>query len=263
LDQALRGDHDVEPEVAPLVDAAHDLEVHFDADVPNSARERAFFVEAVAARRHRHRPRLLLPAIAGTAIIFVLGFTAGSALPGDRIYPVRKAMASVGLVASPAEQVRSLLREATTRVTNAEALQSRSPQRARDEAFQAISLVEDASRFVGEMPAPQRFTFEQTIATLRDRAAAVIGFVIAPDDNSGPSENSGPGNAGDDDGDDNSGSGSGDDDDADDLDDDDSSGSGSDDDDDDSSGPGSGDTDDDNSGPGSDDSDDLDDDLDD
>jgi hypothetical protein len=207
--------------------------------------------------------------MAGVVAIFVLGYAAGNALPGDRIYTVRKAMESVGLVSSASEQARSLLRDANGRVSDAESVVGRSPVRARALAFEAISLLEQADGFVEEIPGSERTRFEDMAEELGDRAAAVIAFVATPqgdegsDDNSGPGgdddpdDSSGPGSGGaDNDEDDSSGPGSGDDtdDDTDDGDDDSSgSGSGDDSDDGDSSGSGSGDSDDvgDSSGEGS------------
>lgn len=212
LDQALRDERKVTADVVPLVEAARDLEERLDTEAPASARERAIFIEGVAARGHRRRPRLLAPVLAGTALVFLLGFAAGAALPGDAIYPVRKVMASVGLVASPAEEMRSLLRGATTRITDAEALQSRSPSRARTQAFAAIGMLEDAAQLAGDLSAQQRGSANETIAGLRERAAAVVAFVTnTTEDDSGSGGGSSGRGSGDDD--DSSGPGSGDDDD--------------------------------------------------
>ena len=260
LDQSLMGDRIVDAEVSGLVETAREVEEHLAIDVPDSPRGRALFVHAVAARAPRRRG-LLVPAIAAmAAAIFVLGYAAGNALPGDRIYSVRKAMESVGLVSSASEQARSLMREANARLTDAESFVSRAPQRARALAFQAVSLLERASRFIDEIPGSERARYENTADTLGDRAAAVISSVEALDDRNGDS--SGPG-SGDDADDANDSSGPGSDDDADDSDDDSSGpGSGDDaddaddsDDSDDSSGPGSDDDADDNSGSGSSDDD--------
>ena len=238
-----------DPEVQALTTAAARLERALDFDTPTAARERAMFVSAVAARHVGFNPaRLIAPAIALAAVI-ALVFTAGrTALPGESLYPVRKALGTVGLAKSTLEEVDSRIARANRLLTDAEIEQDDNPGTALRLAVQAFRELGPATDLLEELEGDARDTRMEAIESLEGRAIDIIMEVGDADedqqpddvedeneDNSGPSENSGPGS--DDSGDDNSGPGS----------DDsgsDNSGSGSDD----TSGSG------DNSGPGSDDS---------
>lgn len=233
LDDAIAGAGDGDDaEINALTDTAHLLERTLDAESPYAARERAFFIEAVAARtRRRGFWATIGPVLAGAAVVGAFGFAARSALPGEQIYPLRKAIAAVGLAESSNEEITTRLERSRTAVNSAEELIGRAPERARELAIDAVVELRLIERLLSDVGIVRRTTVQDELESLERRAAAVISASFSEEDSSGPSG---------DDADDSSGPGG----------DNDSSGPGGDDD---SSGPGSGDdsSDDDNSGSGS------------
>jgi hypothetical protein len=200
---------------------------------------------------------LVAPAFAAAAFAGIIGFLAGSSLPGDTLYPVRDVLGRVGLTHSVKDDVGDRIERATQFLTQAENAFGREqlPQ-AEVLAMQALGETYVAEDLLRELD--NAADLRDQVADLQANASKLLDDIVeaklelvAPD-NSGPgSVNSGSGsNSGSGGGDDNSGPGSGS---------DDSSGSGSGSDDgggsDDSSGPGSGGSDDSSgSGSGSDDS---------
>ena len=181
-----------------------------------------------------------MPAALGAAVLVTIGSLGRVALPGQTLYPIREALATVGLAKSSTEEVERRISDARESLSEASSLVEKNPDSARALAFTAIGELQRARRFLADVPGADRAGYLSSIGRLEDRAAVIVAAVggeidvtpsASPDPTDSPDDNSGPG------GDDDSGSGS----------DDDSSGPGGDDD---SSGPGSG-GDDDNSGSGS------------
>ena len=230
----------------PLVDVARELQAAFDAPSPSSARERALFVEGVAAQRPRRSWLLLAaPAMALGAMFVLFLALAGKALPGDSLYAVREVMGSVGLARPAVSDIREVIDEASRLVTAARRDADEHPARARREAISALGRLGVARELLKNLNHGGRASLLSDIARIENQATAALWLASEDaerleeraerieerqeDRQEADDDSSGPG-SGDDDSDDSSGSGSGD---------DDSSGSGSGDDD--SSGSGSGD----------------------
>jgi hypothetical protein len=216
------------------------LERAFAADPPHSARERALFVEGVAARRSSHSPwRFAAPAVAVAAAFVLLGLVSTTTLPGDELYGVRTALSRVGLVESALDEADGHIASARRAVTAAEAAAETAPLRARRLAVAALTDLGSARAIATEAGAEERL---ERIEDLEDRAVDVVEDAAKAEasgsggsDDAGVDDSSGPGGGNASAVDDSSGPGGGDD-------------SG------DSSGPGSGGSDsgsDDSSGPGS------------
>jgi hypothetical protein len=253
LDDALReGEAPEDPEVASLTRAARDLERSLAVEVPPARRERAMFVQGIAARRHGLSPlRVLVPAVAAAAVLAFVGLLGSRSLPGDDLYAVRAALADLGIVSTPLEDADRRVAEAQDELGRAELLVDVAPGRALRVAVNALVDLGQAARVAERADSEARLDrireLEKDALDLieeasENRAAAASGGSSGPSESSGPSDNSGPG--GGEGPDDNSGPGGGDD----------SSGPGGDD----SSGPGGGDDHsgsggggDDSSGPGS------------
>ena len=251
LDDALRsGETPSDPEVASLAGGADVVRRHLAVPAPDSIRERALFVHGIAARRPAFLPlRFVMPAaIVIGGILAVVGF-GRTALPGQTLYPVREALASVGLARTAEEDIDRRLTSARENLAEARSAGLGDPASAQVLVLAAIGDLERARTLTEELPRAERPALLVTIANLEERAVDMLVRIDEGpeaededrgEDNSGPgSDNSGPGS---DDSDDNSGPGSDDS--------DDNSGPGSDD-----SGSGSDDSGDDDSGSGSDDSD--------
>ncbi|HEX2235911.1 MAG TPA: hypothetical protein VHK89_06515 [Actinomycetota bacterium] len=212
------------------------LERAFAADPPHSARERALFVEGVAARRSSHSPwRFAAPAVAVAAAFVLLGLVSTTTLPGDELYGVRTALSRVGLVESALDEADGHIASARRAVTAAEAAAETAPLRARRLAVAALTDLGSARAIATEAGAEERL---ERIEDLEDRAVDVVEDAAKAEasgsggsNDAGVDDSSGPGGGDDSGGGDSSGPGSG------------GSDSGSDD----SSGPGGGDS----SGPGS------------
>ncbi len=248
LEDAIIGGPLGDDEVDGLAETARTVERTFDVPAPEAARERAFFIEAVAARRRRKSlSGALAPVVAGAAVVGAFAFAARSAVPGEQIYPLRKAIAAVGLVDSTNEEINDRLERAAAFVDAAEDVRTSAPARATELAFDAIFHLERIERLLTDVGTARREQLRAEVDALKERVELVITATQAEeadarsggDDSSGrgggDDDSSGPGSGDFSDDDDNSGSGGGGD--------DDSSGPGSGDDD---SGSGSGD----NSGPG-------------
>lgn len=231
LDQTLESGHlSVDLEIAALADQAIRIKEEMAAPTPSGARVRAVFVEGVASRSHSLLPfRFLAPAAVVIAGILALAGFGRTALPGQTLYPVRKALASVGLAPTPEEEVERRLADARQGLEGAAVVEIGDPSSARSLTLAAIGDLQRARALTRELERGDRLPYLATIGQLEDRATKIIaalerraqsGDELGGDDS--PGDNSGPG------GDENSGKGS------------------------DSSGPGGGD--DDNSGKGSDNS---------
>jgi hypothetical protein len=134
-----------DPELASLARIADRLERGLDADAPEAYRERALFIQGVAARKPGFPwARLMVPAM---AISMLVAFVAISrdARPGEALYGVRKALDKVGLAENPARTAGGVLNEASEKVIDAEvALDDERFSRARDIAKQALIDLDEA-----------------------------------------------------------------------------------------------------------------------
>jgi hypothetical protein len=188
------------------------LEQAFRADPPHSARERALFVQAVAARRASFSTmRFVAPAVAVAAAFVLVALVSTTTLPGDDLYGVRTALSRVGLVESALEEADGYMASASHGVAEAEAASSTAPLRARRLAVAALADLGSARHIATEAGAEGRL---DAIADLEDRAVDVIEDVAKAEAGEGPGgdgtggdDNSGPG--GGDSGDDSSGPGGG------------------------------------------------------
>ncbi|HYP24914.1 MAG TPA: hypothetical protein VEV43_15205 [Actinomycetota bacterium] len=243
-------EHEKDVQAEELADLARRLERALETDTPEARSEKALFVAGVGARARRSSwSAALIPATAVVAVLIALAVVSRGALPGQALYPFRKALDRVGLAPSTAGEVRELLDEAGRLVTAAEGAATSSPSRARALAIDALATLREADRLVGELDGERADELEREIEALEDRADEAEDLADdtlderedAREEAEEREDSSGSGSGGDDD--DSSGPGSG-------GEDDDSSGSGSGGDDDNSSGSGSGD-DDDSSGSGS------------
>ena len=205
-------------------------------EVPPARRERAMFVEG-AAQRPGSRIRVLVPALATTALLVAVFFLGRAAQPDDTFYPVHRVLSAVGLADSTVEDVDRLIDSAQDSLDRAELLTDLDERAAIELASDATFDLGRAQALLPGMSGDERAPRAALIDRLQQRAIVVMLAARGVEDNSGPGSG--------DDSDDSSGPGSGDDS-------DDSSGPGSGDDSGDSSGPGSGDDSGDSSGPGSD-----------
>jgi hypothetical protein len=232
LDRLLSSGGDVPEELASAVEAARQLEQRFQATVPDASRERALFIQAVAGSKRRpHFGRAFAPALAAAAVAGVIGFLAGSALPGDTLYPVRDVLGKVGLTDTAREEAAQHLDRASDDLDAAElAFQGESLLAARDLAGDALAEVNLARRLISKLDDADALRERaddleegadeliEDILDVRGEAANERGGDDVRDDNSGPGsvesgdDNSGPGSddsGGDDSGSDGSGSDSG------------------------------------------------------
>jgi hypothetical protein len=243
LDRALRaGTTPDDPELAALADTGKRLQDAFAAKAPRAARERAMFVQGVAAaRRGGFFGGIAAPALAAAVLLVGGAILAQGAAPGEGLYPVKKALRTVGLAPSASDEIEDLIDSGRDLLNEARDRAESDPEGAEALAVEAIGDLEAAEELLPELDPEDRGRPAATIARLEDRALALIQRIGAAPVQEGPSPVPTQSPDGDRSGDDNSGPGSGDD--------SDSSGPGSGDDSD-SSGPGSGD-DSDSSGPGS------------
>ncbi|HYN36507.1 MAG TPA: hypothetical protein VEV82_05975 [Actinomycetota bacterium] len=250
LDRALgSGGHPSDQELAALLDQAELVKSELHAISPTAARERTLFVQGVAARSSSpSASRFLAPAafVAGV-LIAVAGF-GRNAVPGQTLYPVRQALASVGLASSPTEEIERRIADAREQLAEASSLTGSDPSSAQSHVFEAVFDLRRARDFLRDVPTVEQGGYLASIVRLEDRAAGMIADLERAEKSDAElrgndEENSGPGSGSDDSSgpgsgsEDNSGPGSGD------------EGGGGDD----SSGPGSGDDGgggDDSSGPG-------------
>ena len=226
LDRALTaGREPSEAELATLVRQAGLLKAEFGAEPPAAHHERALFVQGVAARKRSVRPvGLLVPAAVLSTLLLVVAILGRTAIPGQTLYGVREALATVGLARSPSEEIERRIVDATAGLIEARVLVESSPRTAQGLVFEAIADLDRARAFVSDVSRAEAVEFLAAITRLENRAAAIIVAVNSgartdadlkgDEDNSGPGDgrldNSGPGSD-DDSGDDNSGPGGGDD----------------------------------------------------
>jgi hypothetical protein len=232
LDAALYGETP-DPDIAPLVEIARDLEGAFGTHIPRAHRDRALFVEGVRARR-RGVPwgGVAASAVAASCLVLI-ALLGRSALPGEALYPVRRALNNVGLAQSASDEADKHIDRARRLLLRAERQESPAA------LLSAIYELETARRLLEDQSGADA---RAKLITIERREAQALDLIdeldeTDDDDSSGPGsgdddDSSGPGSGDEDDTDDSSGPGSGDE--------DDSSGPGSVDEDD-SSGPGSGD----------------------
>lgn len=216
LDRALTAGRDPsEAELATLVTQAQLLKAEFGAEPPAARHERALFVQGVAARKRSLRPvGLLVPAAVLATLLLVVAVLGRTAIPGQTLYGVREALATVGLARGPSEEIEKRIDEATAGLIEARVLVPASPGAAQSLVFEAIADLDRARAFVSDVSRAEAGEYLAVITRLEDRAAAII---VALDPGArtdaelkGGEDNSGPG-SGEDSGDDNSGPGGGDD----------------------------------------------------
>ena len=238
LDRALNAtEPNGDPSIDALVMLAADIERDLAVEAPPASRDRAMFIEGVAARKRSMWSSLTIPAVAGLALLGFIAFSGRAAMPGDALYPVRRVLNSAGLASSPVEEATRHLNQARLLLAKAEGAGSAgSEERAARYATTALKILGQAEEHMRYLEARDRQRLGAQIDSLTAQAVTFIQLDVDESVESDRDDNSGSGSD-DSDSDDNSGSAS------------DDSGS------DDNSGSGSDDSDsDDNSGSGSDDS---------
>lgn len=251
LDQTLHtGERSTDPEVMELFEAAERVRMELTIEAPEARHERAMFVSGVVGRQRRLPWHMsLLPILATSAVVIALAFMSLQALPGDTLYPVRRALDSVGLGRLPVQSIDERIENATELLTSAQAdLDDGELDDASAQATRAIQVLGSARDLLGNIDPDRQGNRLARIEALTVTARNII--VGADDAEDRAEDRSGP-NRGPDEDDDNSGPGS-DDDSEEDR--DDNSSPGSDDDSDDDSGRGSDSDDSSGSGDGGDDS---------
>ena len=235
LDAALSSEGAAQDERAEeLVETGRRVQEAFAREAPDASRERAFFVEGLAAQGADFRKRRVFsPALAAVvliAFVSLVGYLGHDATPGESLYPVRKALRSVGLTRPVLDQADAHLAAAAELTKTARATVESDPRGAEALAIRALQELGFARELLSDATPSQAAARRIQIGALETSAVAIIRSSSEQeeeDDNSGPGsddsgsdDNSGPGS--DDSGsDDNSGPGS------DDSGSDDSSGSGS------------------------------------
>ena len=244
LDKALRtGEGADDPRLTDLVRKADELETELAHEAPSGGRERAVFIQGVALRRRRLPGlRILAPAVVVLAALVAVGGFSRSALPGDTLYPMRQALASVGLAYSSTAEAERRLNAAERALDQANLDVATNPFEAEELALGAITNIRQAERLLEDVDTERADELLDRADNLEDRSINILDRLEdrrdraeerakerqerveealeeaedKAEDNSGPGgggdDNSGPGSGGDD-GDDNSGPGSGDDDD--------------------------------------------------
>ena len=101
-----------DPELASLSRMADRLERGLNVDAPEANRERALFIQGVAARKPGFPwGRILVPLTAASMLVAFVAISR-EAGPGDALYGVRKAFSKVGLAPGTARDANQLLDEA-------------------------------------------------------------------------------------------------------------------------------------------------------
>lgn len=188
----------------PLAGVADKVRGALATDVPPADRQRALFLSGIAGRRRRGFStwRLAVPAT-GLAALLAFVFVAGqSALPGDRLYPVRKAFNSVGLGRSALEEARTNIDEATRLVHAGEASIAINPGRALRLAVAALEEIGVARHIIDALD-ERHVAEDESLEGLEDRAVAIISDTLEPSESE--DENGSDGSGEDDSGSDDSG----------------------------------------------------------
>jgi hypothetical protein len=225
-----------DPELASLARMADRLEQGLSVGPPEARRERALFIQGVAARQ-RGFPwtRLMVPLTAASMLVAFIAISR-EAGPGDSLYGVRKALSRVGVAENPSRSARTLLDEAEANVVEAETLEEAANYAAAEVALtdalvrlnEAEELLEDGT---GELAEEQQERLADLWEDVRDTQEEIFEARATEEAeerreeaaeraeerreeqqerNEDRSDNSGKGSD-DSGGDDNSGSGSGDD----------------------------------------------------
>lgn len=115
LDQVLAECGDCAAELAPLLGAARQLRQSVQPTVPHGAmaRSRARFLQAAETRSARPAPSfrwaisLMMVVLGVAAALFFTGLGSASALPGQALYPIKRAVeqAQLALAADPSEKL--------------------------------------------------------------------------------------------------------------------------------------------------------------
>lgn len=175
LDRALADGSAADGSVAPLVDIASEIEAVFAAPAPSASTERAVFIRGVAA--HASRPsawRFVTPAAVVISLLALLGFLSHAAVPGQTLYPVRKAMSSIGLAQTPLAEAEHRIAAAESLITRAEGLVDSDPAQADALALRTITNLGIARQLLRDVKESEAGTRFEKIADLEERAKAVI-----------------------------------------------------------------------------------------
>lgn len=229
LDKALESGDSEDPQLAPLVELGRSIQSRWAASPPARPRERRMFVSALAGRRTTAAPalsRIVVPALALSALMLFLGLLAQTSLPGDVLWPVRRSLYQAGVFTSPEEAIGGHVARARNLLTSARAA---APGPARRLALRAVTELGAARSLLRHLEPSLRGATAARITALENRALTALteedradegdssgpgsgDDSSGPGDSSGPSgdDSSGPGGGGDSDGpDDSSGPGSG------------------------------------------------------
>jgi uncharacterized membrane protein YgcG len=164
-----------DPELASLSRMADRLERGLNVDAPESPRERALFIQGVAARKPGFPwGRILVPITAASLLVAFVAISR-EAGPGDALYGVRKALDKVGLAENPARSARPLLDEAEELLVRAENfLDEENYRAARQTALRAVPYLDEASELLED--GSGEFASEQSdrLEDLYDEANDII-----------------------------------------------------------------------------------------
>ncbi|MDQ4095025.1 MAG: hypothetical protein M3174_02310 [Actinomycetota bacterium] len=218
LDKALQsGEQPSDPDLASLVGGADVLRKHLAVPSPDASRERSMFVHGLAARRRSFLPlRFVMPAAAVVVGLLVLVGFGRTASPGQPLYTVREALASVGLARTTYDEIDYRMTSARENLNEARSVGLGAPAESRTLLLAAIGDLEGARALTDELPRDERAEHLDEIGSLEERAVDMLVRIEEGGEDGEDSSGPGSGDPDDDSDDDNSGPGSGDDDDSDD-----------------------------------------------
>lgn len=135
-----------DPELASLARTADRLERGLDVETPDAYRERALFIQGVAARNRGFTwARLMVPVLAVSLVVMIVAL-GRDAQPGDSLYGFRKALDRVGLAEDPGQSAAKLLNEAEAEIEIGEERVDLGKLRgARASAEKVLRLVQEAN----------------------------------------------------------------------------------------------------------------------
>lgn len=142
-----------DPELASLARTADRLEHSLDVEAPDAYRERALFIQGIAARRPGFPWQRLMAPVMIAALFVAFVAVSRDALPGDALYGARKTLNRVGLAEDPSRSAKRVLDGASSMIVQAEqhldaerfAAAQRSAFEARFTIREAVILLEEAS----------------------------------------------------------------------------------------------------------------------
>ena len=101
------------------------------------------FIQGIRSRRPVPVLRFALPVLAGAALLVMVMLGQG-ALPGQTLYPVKEALASVGLAPSAVEDIDRRIEAARDYISEAEDILAVDAREARSHALEAIADLDRA-----------------------------------------------------------------------------------------------------------------------